>query len=388
MNAILEKFKQVATKPYESVRAYKEATGVKVIGSFPMHFPAEIAHAAGALPVILQELEAPITSGGGAMYPFFCGYTRSIVDQTTQNELGFLDAIMFADHCVQLLSAADIMRVVRPETKVHFHQMIASLRQEWSLDNSVKTLRALIEDMEEVLGVSVTEDALQNSIRVFNENRRLIRNLYAMRRTGAINIRASQMQHIIKSSMVMNKEEHNALLRELTESVDRTAVSKFKVPLYVSGHLCQAPKPEILDLIEDCGINIIDDDLYHGYRYVSTDIDEGIGDPVVAIAKAYIRKNEVVPCPTRIDPDVEWNEWLLKAVGDCGAKGLIVLLAKFCEPHYFHYPRIKAIFEAGNVPHLLIETEHDGVPMENVRTKVESFVEMIKSHSLSKSVNS
>jgi benzoyl-CoA reductase subunit C len=379
MSAILEKLKQVATDPYRYVRDDKQASGIKVVGSFPMHFPAEIAHAAGALPVILQELEAPITTGGGAMYPFFCGYTRSIVDQTTQNELGFLDAIMFADHCVQLLSAADIMRVVRPETKVHFHQMIASLRQEWSLDNSVKTLRALIEDMEEVLGVSITEDALRNSICVFNENRRLIRNLYQLRRTGAVNLRASQMQHIVKSSMVMRKDEHNALLRELTASLDHGAPAKSKVPLYVSGHLCQAPRPEILDLIEDCGINIIDDDLYHGYRYVSTDVEEGIGDPVVAIAKAYIRKNEVVPCPTRIDPNVDWNEWLFKAVGDCGAQGLVVLMAKFCEPHYFHYPRIKATFEAANVPHLLIETEHEGVPMENVRTKVESFAEMIKS---------
>lgn len=310
------------------------------------------------------------------------GYTRSIVDQATEGHLDFVDAIMFTDNCVQLLSAADVMRIVRPEMTMHFHQLIASVQQPWSLESSIKTLRSLVDGLEEVLDVVITEDALCNSIRLFNENRQLVRDLYQLRRTGAITLRASQMQHIVKSGMVMDKEEHTALLRELMASL-QADVGKHStaVPIYISGHLCQAPKPEILDLIEDCGVVIIDDDLYHGYRYVSTDVDEGIGDPIQAIAAAYIKKNSNVPCPTRIDPDMDWDAWLLRAVDACGAKGLIVLMAKFCEPHYFQYPLIKEAFEANNVPQLLIETEHEGVAMENVRTKVESFAEMIKRQS-------
>lgn len=379
MNTILKQFEQAAQSPYDHVRAWKKAHDIKVIGSFPMHFPAEIIHAAGALPVILQELPDPITSGGAAMFPFFCGYTRSIVNQTTEDQLDFVDAIMFSDHCVQLLSAADVMRVVRPEKKIHFHQMIASLKQAWTLESAVKTLRSLVEDTENILGVTISEEALRSSNALFNENRRLIRNLYQLRRSGVIRLRATQMQHIVKSSMVMDKAAHNALLRELTAALQgQTPPPSPGVPVYVSGHLCQAPKPEILDMIEDSGATIIDDDLYHGYRYVSTDIDESIGDPIQAIAVGYIHKNQNVPCPTRIDPDSEWDTWLLRSVEACGAKGLIVLMAKFCEPHYFHYPHIKATFESNNVPHLLIETEHEGVPMENLRTKVESFSEMIK----------
>ena len=389
MNTILEKFKQAAQHPYQHVRAWKQEHGVKVVGSFPMHFPAEVVHAAGALPVILQEMPNPITSGGAAMFPFFCGYTRSIVDQATENQLDFVDAIMFTDNCVQLLSAADVMRIVRPEKPMHFHQLIASLAQPWSLESSVGTLRKLVAGLEEVLDVSITEDALVASIRLFNENRRLIRNLYALRRTGAITLRASQMQHIVKSGMVMDKAEHTALLRELTAALTGSTASRSTaVPIFISGHLCQAPKPEILDLIEECGVVIVDDDLYHGYRYVSTDVEEGIVDPILAIAAAYIKKNTNAPCPTRIDPDIDWEAWLLGAVDACGAKGLIVLMAKFCEPHYFQYPLIKEAFEKNDVPQLLIETEHEGVAMENVRTRVESFAEMIKRQSAAMVVNS
>ena len=379
MKAILDKLAHTAQNPYEYAKNLKQQKGARIIGSFAMHCPAEIIHASGALPVILQELPDQITSGGGAMFPFFCGYTRSLVDQMTENKLAFLDAIMFTDHCVQLLSAADVMRVVRPEAKVHFHQLIAALDQTWSLDNSIQTLRSFQEDLEELLDVSISESDLRRSIGIFNENRQLIRKIYDLRRSGAIKLRATQMQSIVKSSMVMDKEEHNALLRELLPLLQKSdGKTSGVLPLYVSGHLCHAPRPEILDLIEDCGITIVDDDLYHGYRYVSTDVEEGLGDPIVALAEGYIRKNANAPCPTRIAPDTDWNTWLLDKVGASGAKGLIVMLAKFCEPHYFHYPRIKATFEANGVPHLLVETEHEGVPMENLRTKVESFVEMVK----------
>ena len=378
MNRILEQFAAAAAAPGATAMAWKQANGGKVVGSFPMHFPAEAVHAAGALPMILQEAEDPITVGHASIYPFYCGYTRSLVDQAAKGDLGFVDAIMFGDHCVQVLSAADMMRLRMPETKVHFYQLIPSLRDAWSETNAVRILNRLIEGLEETLGVTVTEEALHASIALFNENRQLIRKLYDQRRAGTISLSASAMQHIVKSSMVMDKAAHNKMLHELSAQLQGSGdANAGKVRLYLSGHLCQAPKLEVLDLIEECGVTVVDDDLYHGYRYVSTDVDTH-GDPVLALARWYIGRNWGAPCPTRIDPKTDWDEWLLKAVGGCGAQGMIVLMAKFCEPHYFYYPRIKKTFESNGMPHLLVETEHEMIAAGNIRIRVESFVEMIK----------
>lgn len=381
MNPILQRFAAAAADPRATALAWKEGSGGKVIGSFPMHFPAEAVHAAGALPMILQESDEPVTVGHASIYPFFCGYTRSLVDQAAKGDLGFVDAIMFGDHCVQVLSAADMIRMRMPETKVHFYQLVASLRDAWSEDNAVRILRRLVDGLEETLGVTVTEDALHASIALFNENRQLIRNLYAQRRAGTVSLSASEMQHIVKSSMVMDKAEHNVMLHALTAALQGTGDANVgKVPLYLSGHLCQAPKLEVLDLIEQCGVTVADDDLYHGWRYVSTDVEPG-GDPLRALARWYISRNWGAPCPTRIDPKTDWDGWLLKATRASGAQGMIVLMAKFCEPHYFYYPRIKATFESNQMPHLLVETEHEMVAAGNIRTRVESFVEMIKRRS-------
>jgi benzoyl-CoA reductase subunit C len=379
MEAILEAFADAAKRPHGTAREWKERTGGRVVGTFPMHFPAEVIHAAGALPVVIQESDEQISTGGGSFYPFFCGYTRSVVDQATKGSFDFLDAIMFGDHCVQMLSAADVVRLRIPDLHVGFHQLIPALRDNWSHENAERTLRRCIEDIESELDVSIDEPALSASIRLFNENRQLIRELYDLRRSGRIRLRATQMQDVVKSSMVMEKGEHTALLRDLMDHVragDLDAVVP-GVPVFASGHMCHAPKPELLDLIEECGATIVDDDLFTGFRYVSLDAAE-TGDPVKALTSWYIERNDVVPCPTRLDPKTDWDGYLLDAVEGSGAQGLLVLMVKFCEPHYFYYPRIKQTFEAADVPHLLIETEHDMNAMGAMRTRIEAFVELLK----------
>lgn len=377
MESLFDVFDDAAGRPHATATEWKQRTGRPVIGTFPMHFPGEVVHAAGALPVVLQESDEQITVGGGSFYPFFCGYTRSVVDQASKGQFDFLDAVMFGDHCVQLLSAADVVRVRNPDLHVGFHQLIPALRDNWSFPNAERTLRTCIEDIEEQLGTTVTEDALRASIVLFNENRQLIRELYDLRRGGA-RVTGGQMQAVVKSSMVMDKADHTALLRDVVAEARALSVGADRaVPVYASGHMCHAPKPELLDLIEACGAVIVDDDLFTGFRYVSLDVEES-GDPVQALTHWYIERNDVVPCPTRLDPKTDWDGYLLDAVAKAGAQGLIILMVKFCEPHYFYYPRIKATFEAAGVPHLLLETEHDMAAYGSMRTRVEAFVELLK----------
>ncbi|HEX3613255.1 MAG TPA: 2-hydroxyacyl-CoA dehydratase family protein [Sporichthyaceae bacterium] len=379
MQSVPAAFIAAASDPLGYAEEWKRRTGRPVVGTFPMHFPAEVAHAAGALTMVVQASKEAVTVGGGSFYPFFCGYTRSVVDQATKGRLDFLDAVVFGDHCVQMLSAADVVRVRRPQLHVGFHQLVPALRDNWSLPNAERTLRNCVADLEEQLGVEVSDDAIRESIALYNRGRRAVRELYELRRSGQVDLTGRQLQDIVKSSMVMDRQEHTALLEDFCAQMRDAAgrTSDRRVPVYVSGHLCHAPKPEILDLIEDCGAVIADDDLYTGFRYVSCDVEE-TGDPVQALARWYIERNEVVPCPTRLDPSTDWDGFLLDAVRRSGARGLIVLLVKFCEPHYFYYPRIKATFESHQVPHLLIETEHETNAAGNMRTRIEALVELIR----------
>ena len=61
---ILGRFFEVAADPLGYARQWKESTGRQVIGSFPMNFPGELAHASGALP--MMRLNPALNPGTGA----------------------------------------------------------------------------------------------------------------------------------------------------------------------------------------------------------------------------------------------------------------------------------------------------------------------------------
>jgi len=360
-------------------RAWKARTGRRVIGSFPMNFPSEMAHAAGALPLIIQEAEDPITAGHGLLFPFYCGFTRSAVDQAAKGDLAVLDAIMFGDHCVQLLGAADAVRVALPDTRVIFFQLISSMCDPWTLGRSKESFEKLRFELEDFIGEPVRDDAMRASIALFNRGRQAMRELYRMRVEGRVALTAREMQYVVKSSMVMDRAEHLELVEALVASASENLPQPEKraVRLHLSGHFCQAPKPELLDMIEGCGAIVVGDDLYHGYRYISTDVGEE-GNPMDSLARWYLDRNTGVPCPTRVQNDVDWDAFLLDAMRKESAEGMIVLMAKFCEPHMYYYPEVKEAFEKAGMPHLLIETEHESMALEHMRTRVESFLELIK----------
>lgn len=349
----------------------------KVVGTLPMNFPAELIHAAGALPVVVQESREEITAGRNLLFEFYCGYTRSLADQAAKHQFEEFDAFALADMCIQLQGATDAMQTKLSDKPVHIGQFVASLDESWNQQQVAEQIALHTEMIEELTGSTVTPEGLRESLRVFNRNRALLREIYALRREGRTPITATQMQMLIKSSMVMDKSEHTAILEEILPQLAGDAAVGERVRLHLSGHFCHAPRTELLDLIEDCGAVVVDDDLYTGYRYISTDMSE-TGDPFAALTAWYLDRNVNVPCPTRAQMDVDWDTYLIGALKESGAAGVIVLMAKFCEPHMLHYPALRKALETHEIPFLLIETEHEGLPAESIRTRVETMLERIR----------
>ncbi len=374
--AALAELTEVADDPDAYVARWKEATGRRAIGVFPMNFPAEVVSAAGALPVLVQENREPDSMGRHLLAEFYCGYTRNVADAAAKGRLDHFDAFLLADHCTQLLGAVDVVRAEVPDSPVFLGQLPPSLSDGWTREQAVRTVQSFVDEMGRLTGAPVTDAALAHAISVANENRRLLRELFTSRRTGNAALSSTQLQVLVKSSMVMDKQEHSRLLREVLAGLGSTPRDD-RVRLHLSGHLCHAPRPELLAAIEDCGVVVVDDDLFTGTRYVSTDVAED-GDPVEALADWYLRRDATAPCPTRVKHRGDWEDRLVDAVEASGAEGVIVLMVRFCEPHMLYYPELRKRLDERGIPHLLIETEHEGLPVETVQTRVEALLERIR----------
>jgi benzoyl-CoA reductase/2-hydroxyglutaryl-CoA dehydratase subunit BcrC/BadD/HgdB len=181
------------------------------------------------------------------------------------------------------------------------------------------------------------------------------------------------------SSMVMPKAEHNELLEKLLPELEgKKPAPDRKVRVVVSGHMCQAVKPDFLDLIEDMGAVVVDDDLYTGYRYVATDAEPS-GDPLESLVRKYLSLSP--PCPTRSIPakgEDDWGQYLVEMTRRAQAQGVVILVVKFCEPHMMYYPHLREVLTAAGIPHLLLETEHEVVSLSGAKTRVQAFVEMLR----------
>ena len=122
-------------------------------------------------------------------------------------------------------------------------------------------MRSFTEEMGRFAGTPVADAALAASIALFNENRRLLRELFASRRAGNAALTSAQLQAPVKSSMVMDKQEHTGLPRQLLAGTAGLTVPRDdRVRLHLSGHLCHAPRPELLAAIEECGALAVDAD--------------------------------------------------------------------------------------------------------------------------------
>ncbi len=376
MEKVMSRFMELSTDPYAGVAKWKEDTGKKIIGCFPMRIPEEIVHASGMLPVVMWRGNEAVTLGHSYVHNFNCGLTRSFIDDVMKDKLDFMDGMIFYRSCLQAEEIPSTIELNAPPRHFLYLYLPPLYPGAVFRDFLIQQLKKMKENLEAWAGKEITEDALNNSIEVYNKNRSLLKRLYELRKRKPGTIRAREMLAIVHASMLMDKEEHSKLLGSLLpELEDREEVADGKVRVILSGGLCQTPHTAILDLIEEAGMVVVDDDIYIGSRYFANEVTPG-NDPLESLADRYMKKTP--PDPTMGDWKTLWSDYMVDKVRENNAKGMVSLLVKFCPPHLCYYPDIKRTFDKEGIPEVMIEVEHEVVSVEQMRTRLQAFVEVIR----------
>ena len=168
INETMDRFRDIVDQPYERLREWKQEHGAKVVGCSPMHFPEELIHAAGMLPVVLQESKEAVTEGFSQIHPFYCGITRNIIDIGLKGQLNFFDALIYSDICIQARNAACTLRYVMPDSRVEFVQFPTSLNREGVLEDTIREMEKIKAVLEDVAGLKIDDQSLERSIKVYN----------------------------------------------------------------------------------------------------------------------------------------------------------------------------------------------------------------------------
>jgi len=339
--------------------------GRRAIGCLCSYAPLEILHAAGFVPVRLLAFSSGVGTAGALLPTFCCALARGVTQRTQNGELGFLHGAVFPHTCDTVQCLTDIWQISFPSMPV----LPLSVPTATTAAGAHQYLSEGLEQMAArlgELGSPVSEEALWDSIRLYNQQREVLREIYAEPQKWT----AEEIWLMLLSAALMPVEEHIAALKGLMSRAYKGAATRESGRLFLAGAMLD--EPGISSLIDELGGQVVGDDLCTGSRWADMPTAES-GDPFDALAERYLKR---ALCPAKHGDRALRTQLLLDKMRQTRAHGLVFVLPKYCDPHGFEHAALAQVLRAAAVPSLLIETELS-MPMGQVRTRLQAFLERL-----------
>lgn len=257
-NSALRFAGRTSSDPARVVSRWKALSGGKAVGCLPFFIPEEILHAAGNLPVTICGDEY-VTAGGrwevldGFVFPPIAGLlpdTMSILAGTVHG---------------------------LPQVSLEFSSRAMAVP---SLEEALDRVELLREWAGELSGRHATDGALEKSIGVFNENRRLFSVLEERVASEPGAYSAGELCGLFRSALALPAEAHTELLQ--------AALSRQPAPRRASGARIflagGMATPAPMDAIDAAGAVVVGLAFLAGNR-VPESMAEERGDPALALAR-------------------------------------------------------------------------------------------------------
>ncbi|MDR0386579.1 MAG: 2-hydroxyacyl-CoA dehydratase family protein [Treponema sp.] len=367
---ILDRFHTVASNPAKQKDAYL-AAGKKVVLVAPIYTPEEIIHSMGLIPMGAWGGDIQIQKSKEYFPAFICSIIQSILEMGMRGTYKGASALVVPSLCDSLKCLGQNWKYA--VTSIPFIPMTyPQNRRCGSAHDFIKAgYNRVISDLETAAGVRFDESALKQSNAVYNEHNAVMRRLDS-ELAGHPEVTAASRSDIFKSAWFMEKGEHTALVQELLQALENGKTGKpDNIPVMTTGILCD--NPSLLSIFDKLKFHIVADDIAAESRQYRTDINME-GAPLDELADKFARMDN---CSVLYDPDKKRAGLITSTARSRDAKGVVVVLTKFCDPEEFDYVIIKKACEAEGLPVLLIEVDRQMVDYAQAKTALETFKEVL-----------
>lgn len=361
--------------------------GRKILGYVCLHAPLEMITALRIVPFrMLGDIDEPPTQVDRFLPPAFCPFIRSVFNFSMKGEYDFLDGMILVHSCDAMERTGRIWESVVDHPYFHFMDLPTKVSQRHQnffregLNDFKKTL-------EELISKELSSEELKKAIENHNEQRGLVRNLYEMTKKVPPKISGSEILQVIGAITSIPAEEGNKLLREVLAEIRKRKSAKFKGPrIFVWGSVLD--HPAFVEMIEDLGAHVVIDDLCTGTRGYWADVKLN-GDLLGSLAYHYLVElrcprtfKEALSDRRRKDYSADLEErfgYLREFAKTWKVDGAILQPVKYCDCHGFEVPQVKDYFNNLGIPNLLLEYNYTISDREILKTRVEAFLEMLRS---------
>lgn len=365
---------------FTAAREWKDAKeGRHVIGFMPMYVPREIIHAAGMLPLGIlgggDQLE--VIQGDAYYQSYICRIPRSTIELLLTDRLDFVDGMLFPSICDVIRNLSGMWKLLRPDVYSHYFDVPQNYMKEVGGEFYMHELNVLKHDLEKIGGITVTDDDLKNSIVLYNENRRLTRELYKFRAAKPWLAPSSEVYLINRAGMLIPVEDHNQLIKDYIEAAaaeDRPKKDNSRV--VISGSFCEQPPLNLIKSIEMSGCYVVDDDYMLVNRWFTKEVPTDC-DPIQALSYTFLEASVKMPSCFEPDEDIK-GQFLVDTVRENSAEGVIFAATSFCDPALLERPILQDVLNDADIPHISFKYAENTGQMQPIREQAGTFADSIK----------
>jgi len=371
----LDRYREVIAGRHRYAQEWQARTGGKVVGYFCTYVPEELIYALGMLPVRILGSHEPQDLTDRHIFPaMWCAYCRDCLAQGLRGRYHYLDGLVNA-WCCQHIRQAHFSWGRHIPVDFHYQLYVPnSIHRPSARACFTAEVREFARALEAWSGRRLSPEALERAVAVYNNNRRLLRRLYELRRDRRPPIGGAEAMAVVLAGQLMDKEEHSRLLEETLREL--SAVPRDSSPdgprLLILGS--ENDDLELVQFIESLGARVVIDEHCTGSRYFWNQVADG-DDLLEAVALRYLDRP---PCPQKdvASPDRRRLRHLSELVREYQVQGAIIVQQKFCDPYRYEIPFIQDFLRERGIPSLVLEVEFT-LPRGQFRTRIEAFLEML-----------
>lgn len=354
-------------------------SGIKIVGYSPNGYvPEELVLASGAIPVALIH--------GGEIEPLLASapYLGRYLDPFCRAQIGYkmmnhplyqiIDMLVVPVGDLHIRGIADswefftdvpVFRLGVPHVKSHH-----------GFQHYLDGLNLLKEQLEKLTGTTITHERLIEEICLSNQVKATLKDISFTRRANHPPITGKDFIKLNHASLCADRRVLPGVLESIwAELKSAKATTRTGPRILLTGSTLAVGDYKVADLLEEAGASIVIEEFGEGlldyWQKVDTD-----GDPIHALAKSYFA--EKVPCAFFRGAAKERSDFLLKLAVDFKVDGIVWYSLLYRDSYGIEAHLFSRALEKKNIPLLIITSEYSPAETESLRTRIATFIEMIR----------
>lgn len=369
----LQQFSEIASDPRKQMHKYLDA-GKKVMGVVPYYAPEELVYAAGAIPFGVWGRVGESEEARKYFPPFYCSIAQMTLEMGLKHELDDLSAILIPATC-------DTLRGLVSNWKAgvgnHVPVLLVSYPQNRFTEVGVKYCKESYEELADNIGRAaghvIENEEVYAAIELYNKWRHEMRRFLDLAGKRPALVKPSERCAVINAGYYMDKAEHLKMLKDLDDALEAEPENiKGYHPIVLSG--IYEDIPALLKTLDEDKYAIVADDMAKESRNVATDVPTSGDNPYGCLAEAFCsRGNDSL----LFDPRKKHLDHVVDIAKKNGAKGVVLFLAKFCDPEEFDAPLLSDTVRKAGLEFVNVEIDQSTETYGQAQTQLETFADLL-----------